>query len=42
MEGVLFSEIRPLAPPGPELAVLEEAGYKWLDYLNYVLDIRPR
>lgn len=41
MAGVLFAEVRPINAPGAERAVLESHGYQWLDYLNYVVDLRP-
>jgi serine/alanine adding enzyme len=37
---VLFAEVRPLYAPGSERIVLERAGYTYLDYLNYVNDVR--
>ncbi len=40
---VLFAEIRPLGPEGPERIALERCGYTHLDYLNYLLDTtKPR
>ncbi len=36
---VLFTEIRPLRAPGPERIALERCGHKYLDYLNYVVDL---
>jgi CelD/BcsL family acetyltransferase involved in cellulose biosynthesis len=36
---VLFTEVRPLHAPGIEKCVLEQAGYKHLDYLNYLNDV---
>jgi hypothetical protein len=35
----LFTEVRPLLPPGPERLALERCGYKFLDYLNYIVDV---
>ncbi|MCA9242160.1 MAG: GNAT family N-acetyltransferase [Planctomycetales bacterium] len=40
MSGVLFAEVRPINAPGRERAVLVSHGYPWLDYLNYVVDLR--
>jgi CelD/BcsL family acetyltransferase involved in cellulose biosynthesis len=36
---VLFTEVRPLGPPGPERIALERCGYEFYDYLNYVVDL---
>jgi serine/alanine adding enzyme len=36
---VLFSEVRPLFAPGPEQVVLERCGYRYLEYLNYLVDV---
>jgi serine/alanine adding enzyme len=36
---VLFTEVRPLWAPGPERVALERCGYKFLDYLNFVVDL---
>jgi lipid II:glycine glycyltransferase (peptidoglycan interpeptide bridge formation enzyme) len=36
---VLFAEVRPLHPSGPERVALEKCGYNYLDYLNYVVDV---
>jgi serine/alanine adding enzyme len=36
---VLFTEVRPLWAPGPERVALERCGYRFLDYLNYVVDL---
>jgi CelD/BcsL family acetyltransferase involved in cellulose biosynthesis len=35
----LFTEIRPLLAPGPERVALERCGYRYLDYLNFVVDV---
>jgi serine/alanine adding enzyme len=35
---VLFTEIRPLYESGPERVALERNGYKYLDYLNFIVD----
>jgi CelD/BcsL family acetyltransferase involved in cellulose biosynthesis len=35
---VLFAEVRPLHANGPERVALEQCGYEYLDYLNYVVD----
>jgi serine/alanine adding enzyme len=37
---VLFAEVRPLFAPGGERTILEHAGYEYLDYLNYINDVR--
>jgi hypothetical protein len=36
---VLFAEVRPLFASGCERAVLEHAGYQYLDYLNILNDV---
>jgi hypothetical protein len=39
----LFCEVRPIGAPGAERTALEQCGYRWHDYLNYVTDVtRPR
>jgi hypothetical protein len=35
----LFTEIRPLFAPGAERIALEQCGYQYLDYLNYIIDL---
>jgi hypothetical protein len=35
----LFAEVRPLYASGSERIVLERAGYKYLDYLNFLNDL---
>lgn len=35
----LFAEIRPINPPDRESALLEQAGYEFKGYLNYVVDV---
>jgi hypothetical protein len=35
---VLFAEVRPLQSSGQERISLERCGYRYLDYLNYILD----
>jgi CelD/BcsL family acetyltransferase involved in cellulose biosynthesis len=35
----LFTEVRPLFSPGPERIALEQCGYQFLDYLNYIVDV---
>lgn len=35
---VLFAEVRPLNPSGPERLALERSGYSHLEYLNFILD----
>lgn len=37
----VFSEVRPIGPPGAERIALERCGYDYLDYLNYVVDLMP-
>ncbi len=36
----LFAEVRPLHAPGSERIVLERAGYTYMEYLNYLYDVR--
>ena len=36
---VLFTEVRPLWPAGPERIALERCGYEFLDYLNFITDV---
>jgi CelD/BcsL family acetyltransferase involved in cellulose biosynthesis len=36
---VLFAEVRPLHDPGIERAILERAGYQYLEYVNYLNDV---
>jgi serine/alanine adding enzyme len=36
---VLFTEVRPLEAPGVERTALEDHGYEYLEYLNYVVDV---
>src|SRR4051794_6836793 len=36
---VLFTEVRPLYAPGPERIALDRCGYKYLDYLNLLIDV---
>jgi serine/alanine adding enzyme len=35
----LFTEVRPLMAPGSERIAFERCGYKFLDYLNYIVDV---
>ena len=35
----LFTEVRAMLPPGAERDVLEQNGYEFFDYLNYVVDL---
>ncbi len=37
---VLFTEVRPLFPAGKERKALEQSGYVYQDYLNYLIDLR--
>lgn len=37
---VVFSEVRPIWPRGVEHPVLRSCGYKYLDYLNFVVDLK--
>lgn len=36
---VLFAEVRPLCASGTERSALEQEGYEFTDYLNYVIDL---
>jgi hypothetical protein len=36
---VLFTEIRPLHAPGPESGPLEQNGYQYMKYLNFLTDV---
>jgi CelD/BcsL family acetyltransferase involved in cellulose biosynthesis len=38
-QSTLFTEVRPLQSPGPERIALERCGYRYLDYLNYIVDV---
>ena len=38
---VLFTEVRPLFAAGPERTALEQCGYQYSDYLNYLIDLTP-
>lgn len=37
---VVFTEVRALGPPGDERAPLEDAGYAFEPYLNFLVDLR--
>lgn len=35
----VFSEVRPIGPPGAEQVALEKCGYVFKDYFNYIVDL---
>src|SRR5437870_5658219 len=37
---VLFTEVRPLAAPGPEANAFAASGYDYEPYLNFLVDLR--